>query len=195
MRVVVMSVAESNELEELRGRAACQARSPLVPDDTTDGLELFLREVGRARLLTPPQEVDLAKRIERGELDAKQRMIESNLRLVVWIAKRYRGQGLPFLDLIQEGTIGLVRATERCDYRRGCRFSTFATWWIRHTIARAVADKGRTIRIPPQIVEKLNAIAQAERTLMAGDRAPRDSRGDRNRPGGDQIRLSMDDRR
>ncbi|MBV9004606.1 MAG: sigma-70 family RNA polymerase sigma factor [Solirubrobacterales bacterium] len=140
----------------------------LKPEETTDGLQLFFRDIGKVRLLTAPQEVDLAKRIERGDLDAKQKMVESNLRLVVSIAKNYRNQGLPFLDLIQEGTLGLVRAAEKFDYHRGFKFSTYATWWIRQAIARALADKARTIRIPVHIVEKLNRIGRAERKLLTG---------------------------
>jgi RNA polymerase primary sigma factor len=138
----------------------------LTPDMTTDPLQLFLKEIGKARLLTAQQEVALARRIERGDLDAKQKMIESNLRLVVSIAKNYRNQGLPFLDLIQEGTLGLVRAVEKFDYRKGFKFSTYATWWIRQAIARALADKGRTIRIPAHVVEKLNKIVRAERKMV-----------------------------
>ena len=138
----------------------------LKPDGTTDSLQLFLKDIGRARLLSAQQEVELAKRIERGDLDAKQKMVESNLRLVVSIAKNYRNQGLPFLDLIQEGTIGLVRATEKFDYRKGYKFSTYATWWIRQATARALADKARTIRIPVHIAEKLNRIRRAERSLI-----------------------------
>jgi len=137
----------------------------LEPEGTTDGLQLFLKGIGKVRLLTAQEEVDLSKRIERGSFEAKQRMVEANLRLVVSIAKRYRNQGLPFLDLIQEGTLGLVRATEKYDYRRGFKFSTYATWWIRQAIARALADKARTIRIPVHIVEKLNRIGRAERKL------------------------------
>ena len=133
---------------------------------TTDALQLFLKDVGKARLLSAQEEVYLAQRIWRGDLDAKQKMVESNLRLVVSIAKNYRNQGLPFLDLIQEGTIGLVRAAEKFDYRRGFKFSTYATWWIRQAIARALADKARTIRIPVHIVEKLNKIGRAERKLV-----------------------------
>ncbi len=145
-----------------------EEREPVVATDaepTTDALQLFLREAGRHVLLTAAQEVELAKRIERGDLDAKQRMIQSNLRLVVSIAKNYRNQGLPFLDLIQEGTLGLIRAVEKFDWRRGFKFSTYATWWIRQAVARALADKGRTIRMPVHIVERMQKLNRAERTL------------------------------
>ena len=134
---------------------------------STDSLQLFLKDIGKVELLTAAQEVELAKRIERGEHLAKQAMVEANLRLVVSIAKRYRNQGLPFLDLIQEGTIGLVRAAEKFDHRRGFKFSTYATWWIRQAVARALADKARTIRMPVHIVEKLNKIVRSERKLRA----------------------------
>jgi RNA polymerase primary sigma factor len=134
---------------------------------TTDSLQLFLKEIGKVRLLTAAEEVDLAKRIERGDLEAKRKMVESNLRLVVSVAKTYRNQGLPFLDLIQEGMLGLVRAAEKFDWRKGFKFSTYATWWIRQAIARALADKARTIRIPVHVVEKLNKIGRAERKLLA----------------------------
>ncbi|MCP9484817.1 MAG: sigma-70 family RNA polymerase sigma factor [Gaiellaceae bacterium MAG52_C11] len=134
-------------------------------ETTTDALQLFLREAGRHQLLTAAQEVELAKRIERGDTQAKQRMISSNLRLVVSIAKNYRNQGLPFLDLIQEGTLGLIRAVEKFDWRRGFKFSTYATWWIRQAVARALADKARTIRMPVHIVERLQKMNRAERTL------------------------------
>jgi RNA polymerase primary sigma factor len=137
------------------------------PEITTDSLQLFLKDIGKVPLLTAAQEVELAKRIERGDHGAKQAMVEANLRLVVSIAKRYRNQGLPFLDLIQEGTIGLVRAAEKFDYRKGFKFSTYATWWIRQAVARAIADKGRTIRMPVHVVEKLNRILRAERKLRA----------------------------
>ncbi len=134
-------------------------------ETTTDALQLFLRETGRHPLLTAAQEVELAKRIERGDDLAKQRMIQSNLRLVVSIAKNYRNQGLPFLDLIQEGTLGLIRAVEKFDWRRGYKFSTYATWWIRQAVARALADKARTIRMPVHIVERLQKMNRAERNL------------------------------
>ena len=134
-------------------------------ESTTDALQLFLREAGRHTLLTAAQEVTLAKRIERGDLDAKQTMIQSNLRLVISIAKNYRNQGLPFLDLIQEGPLGLIRAVEKFDWRRGFKFSTYATWWIRQAVARALADKARTIRMPVHIVERLQKMNRADRTL------------------------------
>ena len=140
----------------------------LKPEGTVDALQLFLKDIGKVPLLTAQEEVDLAKRIERGSFDAKQKMVESNLRLVVSIAKNYRNQGLPFLDLIQEGTLGLVRAAEKFDYRKGFKFSTYASWWIRQAVARALADKARTIRIPVHIVEKLNKIGRAERKLVTG---------------------------
>ena len=158
--------AEPAEAGKGRGRKRQKQALDLKSDMTTDSLQLFLKDVGKVRLLTAQEEVELAKRIERGELDAKQKMVESNLRLVVSIAKNYRNQGLPFLDLIQEGTLGLVRAAEKFDYRRGFKFSTYATWWIRQAVARALADKARTIRIPVHVVEKLNRIGRAERKLV-----------------------------
>jgi RNA polymerase primary sigma factor len=141
--------------------------APEVREISTDSLQLFLKDVGKVDLLTAAQEVELAKRIERGDHRAKQEMVEANLRLVVSIAKKYRNQGLPFLDLIQEGTIGLVRAAEKFDHRKGFKFSTYATWWIRQAVARALADKARTIRMPVHIVEKLNKIVRTERKLRA----------------------------
>jgi RNA polymerase primary sigma factor len=132
---------------------------------TTDALQLFLNEAGRWPLLTKEEEVELAKRIERGDAEAKERMINSNLRLVVSIAKRYQGHGLSLLDLIQEGIIGLIRAVEKFDWRRGFKFSTYATWWIRQAVQRGVANKSRTIRIPVHIADREQKIARAERTL------------------------------
>jgi RNA polymerase primary sigma factor len=136
-----------------------------VLSGSADSLQLFLADVGRHKLLTAAEEVTLAKSIERGDPVAKRRMIESNLRLVVSIAKGYRGLGVPFLDLIQEGTLGLNRAVEKFDWRRGYKFSTYATWWIRQAVARALADKARTIRMPVHIVERLQKMNRAERTL------------------------------
>jgi len=133
---------------------------------TTDALQLFLNEAGRYKLLTAEEEVELAKRIERGEKEAKDLMINSNLRLVVSIAKRYQGHGLSLLDLIQEGIIGLIRAVEKFDHRKGFKFSTYATWWIRQAVQRGVANKSRTIRIPVHIVEREQKIARAERELV-----------------------------
>jgi RNA polymerase primary sigma factor len=149
------------------GQERDAAPPPPAPtfESTTDALQLFLRETGRHPLLTAAQEVELAKKIERGDQQAKQRMIQSNLRLVVSIAKNYRNQGLPFLDLIQEGTLGLIRAVEKFDWRRGYKFSTYATWWIRQAVARALADKARTIRMPVHIVERLQKMNRAERHL------------------------------
>jgi len=161
MQIDVVAVsAQEAEVEEKE--AVAEAR-----EVSTDSLQLFLKDIGKVDLLTAAQEVELAKRIERGDHGAKQEMVEANLRLVVSIAKRYRNQGLPFLDLIQEGTIGLVRAAEKFDYRKGFKFSTYATWWIRQAVARALADKARTIRMPVHVVEKLNKIVRSERKLRA----------------------------
>jgi RNA polymerase primary sigma factor len=138
----------------------------LTVEPSVDSLRLYLRTIGRVPLLTATQEVALARRIERGDMQAKQQMVEANLRLVVSIAKRYLGRGLSFLDLIQEGSLGLIRAVEKFDHRRGYKFSTYATWWIRQAVTRALADKGRTIRIPVHVVERLNKLIQAERQLV-----------------------------
>jgi RNA polymerase primary sigma factor len=138
----------------------------LTVEPSLDSLRLYLRSIGRVNLLTAEQEVQLAQRIERGDMRAKQQMIEANLRLVVSIAKGYLGRGLTFLDLIQEGSLGLIRAVEKFDYRRGFKFSTYATWWIRQAVTRAIADKGRTIRIPVHMVEKLNKVVHVERQLV-----------------------------
>jgi RNA polymerase primary sigma factor len=137
-----------------------------LPDGNLDSLRLYLRSIGQVELLTAVQEVELAKRIERGDMEAKRHMVEANLRLVVSIAKGYLGRGLGFLDLIQEGSLGLIRAVEKFDYRRGYKFSTYATWWIRQAVTRAVADKSRSIRIPVHMVEKLNRVHFVERQLV-----------------------------
>jgi RNA polymerase primary sigma factor len=150
-----------SRLEELR-----KAEVDLSVEPSLDSLRLYLRSIGRVALLTAEQEVNLAKRIERGDVAAKQYMIEANLRLVVSIAKGYIGRGMNFLDLIQEGSLGLIRAVEKFDYRRGYKFSTYATWWIRQAVTRAIADKGRTIRIPVHMVERLNKVIYAERALL-----------------------------
>ena len=138
----------------------------LTVEPSLDSLRLYLRSIGRVDLLTAEQEIELAKRIERGDMIAKRHMVEANLRLVVSIAKGYLGRGLSFLDLIQEGSLGLIRAVEKFDYRRGYKFSTYATWWIRQAVTRAIADKARTIRIPVHMVEKLNRVTHVERQLV-----------------------------
>jgi RNA polymerase primary sigma factor len=164
------AVAEGRRFE-----SAAQAKLPDAPrkpeidltvEPSLDSLRLYLRSIGRVQLLTAEREVALAQRIERGDLVAKQEMVEANLRLVVSIAKGYLGRGLSFLDLIQEGSLGLIRAVEKFDYRRGYKFSTYATWWIRQAVTRAIADKGRTIRIPVHMVEKLNKVVHVERQLV-----------------------------
>jgi RNA polymerase primary sigma factor len=138
---------------------------PQVLVGAADSLQLFLADIGRHKLLTAAEEVMLAKAIERGDMTAKRRMIESNLRLVVSIAKGYRGLGVPFLDLIQEGTLGLNRAVEKFDWRRGYKFSTYATWWIRQSVQRAVANHARTIRVPVHVVERQQKLGRAARRL------------------------------
>ncbi len=156
-----IEIVESAEPEPERETANVD----LTIDPSLDSLRMYLREIGRVPLLTASQEVALAKRIERGDMRAKDEMIEANLRLVVSIAKGYLGRGLSFLDLIQEGSLGLIRAVEKFDYRRGYKFSTYATWWIRQAVTRAIADKARTIRIPVHMVEKLNRVVQMERQM------------------------------
>jgi RNA polymerase primary sigma factor len=145
---------------------AAAPKLDLTVEPSLDSLRLYLREIGKVPLLTADQEVHLAKRIERGDMAAKTQMIEANLRLVVSIAKGYLGRGLSFLDLIQEGSLGLIRAVEKFDYRKGFKFSTYATWWIRQAVTRAIADKARTIRIPVHMVEKLNKVVHIERQLV-----------------------------
>ena len=151
----------------------------LTVEPSLDSLRLYLRSIGKVELLTAAQEVELAKRIERGDMLAKRQMVEANLRLVVSIAKGYLGRGLSFLDLIQEGWLGLIRAVEKFDYRRGYKFSTYATWWIRQAVTRAIADKARTIRIPVHMVEKLNRVAHVERQLVQLARPRARAGGDR----------------
>ena len=163
-------IADENTTAEKDEAKAVSETSRKTEHETTetsmDSLRLYLRSIGRVELLTAEQEVELAKRIERGDMAAKQHMVEANLRLVVSIAKGYLGRGLSFLDLIQEGSLGLIRAVEKFDYRRGYKFSTYATWWIRQAVTRAIADKARTIRIPVHMVEKLNKVVHVERQLV-----------------------------
>ena len=168
-----VDVIASNGLTAYKeAKATGQPEAPKKPElDLTvepslDSLRLYLRSIGRVELLTAEQEVELARRIERGDMVAKRHMVEANLRLVVSIAKGYLGRGLSFLDLIQEGSLGLIRAVEKFDYRRGYKFSTYATWWIRQAVTRAIADKARTIRIPVHMVEKLNRVTHVERQLV-----------------------------
>ena len=158
-----------HEQPALAGEDEAKAAAPkldLTVEPSLDSLRLYLREIGKVPLLTADQEIYLAKRIERGDMSAKTQMIEANLRLVVSIAKGYLGRGLSFLDLIQEGSLGLIRAVEKFDYRKGFKFSTYATWWIRQAVTRAIADKARTIRIPVHMVEKLNKVVHIERQLV-----------------------------
>ena len=171
-------IDHSIELVEGEQHKTLPHEQPIVPEETTapkldltvepslDSLRLYLREIGKVPLLTADQEVALAKRIERGDMLAKQHMIEANLRLVVSIAKGYLGRGLTFLDLIQEGSLGLIRAVEKFDYRKGYKFSTYATWWIRQAVTRAIADKARTIRIPVHMFERLNKVIHTQRQLV-----------------------------
>jgi RNA polymerase primary sigma factor len=148
----------------------------LLAVTTSDTLQMFLNEIGRYPLLTAAEEVELAKRIERGDMEAKEKMINSNLRLVVSIAKHYQGHGLMLIDLIQEGIIGLIRATEKFDWRKGFKFSTYATWWIKQAVQRGVANKARTIRMPVHVVEREQKVLRAERELMAElERTPADA--------------------
>jgi len=153
-------------LGAIKQRTKRRTRSNLEYDDINlDSFRVFLKDIGKVELLDHRQEIELAKRIERGDIEAKQHMVDANLRLVISIAKNYRNRGMPFLDIIQEGSLGLIRATEKFDWRRGYKFSTYATWWIRQAITRAIADKSRTIRIPVHIAEKMNSVMQVERIL------------------------------
>jgi RNA polymerase primary sigma factor len=163
------SEGEPGSMAQVEAEAAALRRPDRDESDAEGGLDalrLYLRAIGKVDLLTAAQEVELAKRIERGDMAAKRQMVEANLRLVVSIAKGYLGRGLSFLDLIQEGSLGLIRAVEKFDYRRGYKFSTYATWWIRQAVTRAVADKSRSIRIPVHMVEKLNRVHFVERQLV-----------------------------
>ena len=183
--IVTLDVpADSDEEQQAPAYVLDEIDAELDEDDldlsaepalSTDSLQLFLNEAGRYPLLTAAEEVELAKRIERGDLAAKERMITSNLRLVVSIARRYQTQGITLGDLIQEGVIGLIRATEKFDWRKGFKFSTYATWWIRQAVQRGVANKARVIRIPVHIVEREQKISRADRELVAKlERAPTD---------------------
>ncbi|MGC9222063.1 MAG: sigma-70 family RNA polymerase sigma factor [Solirubrobacteraceae bacterium] len=167
-----VQITESDEFRLLiaegqERRFLTVAEISLCAEPSLDSLQLYLRSIGRVSLLTAEQEVALARRIERGDMAAKQHMIEANLRLVVSIAKGYMGRGMHLLDLIQEGSMGLIRAVEKFDYRRGYKFSTYATWWIRQAVTRAIADKGRSIRIPVHMMDRLNRLTYAERRLLA----------------------------
>jgi RNA polymerase primary sigma factor len=157
--------AAAEEAEKAKEQPKTKQPDPDAVVGSADSLQLFLADVGRHKLLTAAEEIALAKRIERGDLIAKRHMIESNLRLVVSIAKGYRGLGVPFLDLIQEGTLGLNRAVEKFDWRRGFKFSTYATWWIRQSVQRAVANHARTIRVPVHVVERQQKLSRAARRL------------------------------
>jgi len=166
LEAIGLEVSDSRSEEEAKPAPAEQKTpNPDVIVGSADSLQLFLADVGRHKLLTASEEVTLAKAIERGDMLAKRRMIESNLRLVVSIAKGYRGLGVPFLDLIQEGTLGLNRAVEKFDWRRGFKFSTYATWWIRQSVQRAVANHARTIRVPVHVVERQQKLSRAARRL------------------------------
>ena len=168
LETIGLEVGQARALErekEKEKEAEAAAAEATVASGAADSLQLFLADVGRHKLLNAAEEVQLAKMIERGDLVAKRRMIESNLRLVVSIAKGYRGLGVPFLDLIQEGTLGLNRAVEKFDWRRGFKFSTYATWWIRQSVQRAVANHARTIRVPVHVVERQQKLSRAARRL------------------------------
>jgi RNA polymerase primary sigma factor len=153
--------AKGDEEEEPESKLDLSVKSA-----TSDPVRLYLRQIGKVKLLTAEQEVSLAKRIERKDMEAKRKLTEANLRLVVSIARRYPGRGLSLLDLIQEGNLGLIRAVEKFDYRRGYKFSTYATWWIRQAITRAIADQARTIRIPVHMVETINKLIRVQRQLL-----------------------------
>ena len=157
----IMVDAEEFEIEET------EINIPEVTDDCSNSIKMYLREIGKVALLSAEEEIALAKRIEAGDEEAKKQLVEANLRLSVSVAKRYIGCGIPFLDLIQEGNIGLIKAAEKYDYTKGFRFSTYATWWIKQTISRAIADQSKTIRIPAHIVESVNKLRKVQREMTA----------------------------
>jgi RNA polymerase primary sigma factor len=161
---VVQQVDAQKPIEDLAKEL--EALTVLTEGSVSDPVRMYLKEIGRIPLLTFEQEIDLAKRVEKGETAAKKKLINSNLRLVVSIAKKYIGRGLTLLDLIQEGNQGLIRAVEKYDWRRGYKFSTYATWWIRQSVTRAIADQARTIRIPVHMVENINRFLRSQRKLM-----------------------------
>ncbi|MBP8819547.1 MAG: RNA polymerase sigma factor RpoD [Syntrophomonadaceae bacterium] len=156
------------ETDEQGDNESLETEEVVIPDgiEIDDPVRMYLKEIGRVPLLTAEQEIDLAHRIENGDEDAKKQLVEANLRLVVSIAKRYVGRGMLFLDLIQEGNLGLMKAVEKFDYRKGFKFSTYATWWIRQAITRAIADQARTIRIPVHMVETINKLSRVQRSLL-----------------------------
>ncbi|MGI9860837.1 RNA polymerase sigma factor RpoD [Moorella naiadis] len=167
---VVPEAAELEALEKEDGESG-EADADLdlsIPENVAldDPVRMYLKEIGRVPLLTPEEEIELAKRMEAGDEEAKRRLAEANLRLVVSIAKRYVGRGMLFLDLIQEGNLGLIKAVEKFNYRKGFKFSTYATWWIRQAITRAIADQARTIRIPVHMVETINKLIRVQRQLL-----------------------------
>jgi len=174
----IFNILADNGIDILEGEGVVTAEGPKAEEEvvpkldlsvkspTNDPVRMYLKEIGKVPLLTAEEEVSLAKRIERHEMEAKRKLIEANLRLVVSIAKRYVGRGMLFLDLIQEGNLGLIRAVEKFDYRKGYKFSTYATWWIRQAITRAIADQARTIRIPVHMVETINKLIRVQRQLL-----------------------------
>ena len=163
-----ITVGNDGEVEDENEHESVESEDVVVPDgiEIDDPVRMYLKEIGRVPLLTADQEIELANRIEAGDEDAKRQLVEANLRLVVSIAKRYVGRGMLFLDLIQEGNLGLMKAVEKFDYRKGFKFSTYATWWIRQAITRAIADQARTIRIPVHMVETINKLSRVQRNLL-----------------------------
>ena len=163
---VVPELEEIEEIEEVTEEEIAETEAMADTFSTDDPVRMYLKEIGKVPLLTPEEEQELAKRMAEGDEDAKRRMAEANLRLVVSIAKRYVGRGMLFLDLIQEGNLGLIKAVEKFDYTKGYKFSTYATWWIRQAITRAIADQARTIRIPVHMVETINKVIRVSRQLL-----------------------------